>query len=138
MGVVLIVLKKTARYFAAKKYCSTALIEQIDLNSLKEKPTPSEVIGIGLFAFSYVIGMPAVIFLGALAIWLKEPLIGVVGIPLIYGISTLIFIIGIKMAGKKYINVFCGWLIRIILEKILGDEAKTIAARCAENKPAQN
>jgi high-affinity Fe2+/Pb2+ permease len=127
-----------ARCFAAKKFCSTAIIELADLSLLKEKPTPAVGIGIALIAFSYVIGLPAVIFLGALAVWLKEPLIGIVGIPLIYGISTLIFIIGIKLAGKKYIKMFCSWLARIILEKILGDEAKAIAARCLAKEPAQN
>lgn len=132
------IVKKVARYFAAKIFFSTAIIELADLSLLKEKPTTVVGIGIGLIAFSYVIGLPAVIFLGALAVWLNEPLIGIVGIPLIYGISTLIFFIGIKMAGKKYIKMFCSWLARIILEKILGDEAKAIAARRAENVPAKS
>ena len=131
-------VKKTARYLAAKNYCRKAIIEHAELNSLKEKPTPTVGIGIALIAFSYIIGMPAVIFLGALAIMLKEPLIGVVGIPLVYGISTLIFIIGMKMAGKKYIVVFLSWLTRIILEKILGEEAKLIASCPPEERPVRS
>ena len=82
------------------------------------------VIGLILIAFSYVIGLPAVIVLGVIAVRLDKPLIGIIGGPLIYGLSTLIFIIGIKLTGKKYILALSRWLTRIILEKILGPEAK--------------
>jgi hypothetical protein len=127
-------VKKIARYFAAKKFCQTALILQTDLSSWKEKPTGHAAFGIALIVFSYIIGLPAVIALGALAVLWKEPLIGIIGIPLIYGISTLIFFIGIRMAGKKYVKVFLSWLARIILEKVLGDEAKTVAVQCTEQE----
>jgi hypothetical protein len=49
-------------------------------------------------------------------------MIAALGGPLIYGVSTIIFLVGIKMAGKKYVQVFCRWVVRVVLEKILGDD----------------
>ena len=119
-------IKKTAHYFAQKKYCRAAIDNRADLRVFQEKPTLSMAMGMVMIAFSYVIGLPAVVFLATLAIWLDKPLIGIIGGPLIYGISTLIFIIGIKLAGLKHIKALFLWMVRIILEKILGEEARSI------------
>ena len=129
------IIKKTARYFARKKYCRAAIDERADLRIFQEKPTFSMVIGIIMITFSYAIGLPAVVFLTSLAVWLKKPLIGIIGGPLIYGISTLIFIIGIKLAGLKHIKALFLWMTRITLEKMLGEEAKSI--RCSTAKGSE-
>lgn len=118
------ILKKAAHYFARKSYCRKAIEEHADLSAFRERPNLQRVSGLILIAFSYVIGLPAVVALGVIAVKLDEPLIGIIGGPLIYGLSTLIFIIGIKLAGKKYLVALSRWLARIILEKILGDEVK--------------
>jgi len=91
-------------------------------------------VGLGLIAFSYVIGLPAVIAMGILAVWMKKPLIAVIGGPLIYTISTLMFIVGIKMAGKKYFQVISRWLVRVVLEKILGEDVRKISESGSDNK----
>jgi ATP/ADP translocase len=127
-------IKKVALYFAQKPFCRKAIEERADLLAFKEKLTPAIVVGIVLILFSYVIGMPAVIALGGIAIALKEPLIGIIGGLLIYGISTLIFIIGIKLAGKRYIKVLFRWLARVILEKILGNDIKACEPQAAQGK----
>ena len=85
------------------------------------------MVGLGLIAFSYLIGMPTVIALGVLAASMGKPLMGIIGGALIYTISTIMFIIGIKMAGKKYFHVFCRWMVRIVLEKILGKDVRVIS-----------
>ncbi|OGP91239.1 MAG: hypothetical protein A2031_10305 [Deltaproteobacteria bacterium RBG_19FT_COMBO_43_11] len=118
-------IKKIARYFAQKKYGRAAIDARADLRVFREKPTFSMAIGIIMIAFSYAIGLPAVVFLATLAIGLNKPLIGIIGGPLIYGISTLIFIIGIKLAGIKHIKALFLWMIRIILERILGEEIRS-------------
>ena len=105
-----------------------AIEERADLSAMREKPTAKMMIGLGLVAFSYVIGLPAVIAMGIIAVWLREPLVGIVGGPLIYAISTIIFIVGIKMAGKKYFHVFSRWLVRVALEKILGEDIRAVCA----------
>jgi ABC-type spermidine/putrescine transport system permease subunit II len=119
------IVKKIALYFARKEFCRKAINERADLNVFKEKKSFSVKIGIVLVFFSYIIGLPAVVAMGALAAALKNPLVFLIGGPLIYGISTFIFILGGYLAGTKYIKAFFRWSTRIILEKILGDEAKT-------------
>ncbi len=128
------IIKKTALYFARKKYCKSAIEERADLSAIREKPTLSMKVGLGLIAFSYVIGLPAVIAMGVLAVWMKKPLVAVIGGPLIYTISTLMFIIGIKMAGKKYFQVLSRWLVRVVLEKILGEDVRKISESGSDNK----
>ena len=122
------IIKKAALFCARTKYCRQSIEERADLSAMREKPTAKMMIGLGLVAFSYVIGLPAVIAMGIIAVWLREPLVGIVGGPLIYAISTIIFIVGIKMAGKKYFHVFSRWLVRVALEKILGEDIRALCA----------
>ncbi len=92
------------------------------------------IVGLILIAFSYVIGLPAVIALGVVAVWLKDKRIVLIGGPLIYAISTILFIIGIKMAGKKYFQVFSRWVVRVVLEKILGNDIRALSEPGLDNK----
>jgi len=126
-GQVVNIIKKTALCLARREYCKTAIEQRADLSALREKPARQVIAGLALIAFSYVIGLPAVVFLGVCAVKLKKPLIAALGGPLIYGVSTIIFLIGIRMAGKKYVQVFCRWAVRVVLEKILGDDILMIS-----------
>lgn len=120
------ILKKIARYFARKSFCRAAIEEHADLGAFKEKLTVPIIAGLTLVALSYTIGLPTVIAFSAFAASMNKPLIGIIGGALIYGISTVMFIIGIKMAGTKYFIAFNRWIARIILEKILGPEVKSL------------
>ena len=120
------IIKKIALYFARKEFCRTAINEHADLSIFKEKLTASVIAGLILITVSYLIGLPAVFIVGGISAWLKNPTFGVIGIPLIYGLSWLLLMLGLYLAGPKYGNAFGHWIVRIILEKIIGDEAKTI------------
>lgn len=129
-------LKKAARYFAASNFCRTALNEPVDFSSFRQKASSSDLLGLGLLILSYIIYMPVVIVLGTLAVLWREPLIGVIGIPLIYGITTVVFIIGLKLAGKKYVKAMASWFVQITLKKILRDEVKNYyVSQQAANPP---
>lgn len=128
------IIKKSALYLARKKYCKTAIEDRADLTAIREKPTPSMIVGLILIAFSYVIGLPAVVALGVIAVWMKDKRIVLIGGPLIYAISTILFIIGIKMAGKKYFQVFSRWVVRVVLEKILGNDIRALSEPGLDNK----
>jgi hypothetical protein len=56
-----------------------------------------------------------------------------IGMPLIYGISWLLFMLGLYLAGPKYGKAISRWAVRVVLEKILGNEAKTIGFVPVEN-----
>ncbi len=129
------ILRKTALYFARKEYCRSAILERADLSAIREKPTPRILVGLGMIAFSYVIGLPAVVAMGIIAVWIREPLVLVIGGPLIYAVSTIVFIIGIEMAGKKYFRVFSRWLTRVVLEKILGKDLPSLTGTDSDNCP---
>lgn len=60
------------------------------------------MIGLFLILFSYVIGWPAVGALGLVSFYTGNPLILAVGGPLVYGLSHLMFLIGMYYAGKDY------------------------------------
>ncbi|MEN6331654.1 MAG: hypothetical protein ABFD57_06680 [Smithella sp.] len=120
--------KKIAHYFVRKEYCRKAIDEQADLSTFKEKLSRPIYTGLFLIALSYTMGLPTVIAFSAVAASMNQPVIGVVGGALMYGISHLMFFIGVTMAGKKYVVAMNRWLTRIILEKILGSEVKTSRA----------
>ncbi len=128
------IIKKTALYFARKKYCKTAIEDRADLSAIREKPTMSMIVGIILIVFSYAIGLPTVIALGVLAVSMGKPLVGIVGGAMIYTISTIIFIIGIKMAGKKYFYLFSRWVVRVVLTKILGEDVRELSEPGSDKK----
>jgi hypothetical protein len=131
------IIKKAALYFARKKFCREAIAEHADLSAIKEKPTMSMIVGLIMIAFSYVIGLPTVVAVGVFAASMNKPLIGVIGGVIIYGISTIMFIVGIKMAGKTYFLAVLRWGARVILEKIIGREALLLSATESENKSSQ-
>jgi hypothetical protein len=121
------IVKKAAIYFAGKKYCKTAIEDRADLSAIREKPTPKMIVGLSLIAFSYVIGMPTSLAVTAVVGRREGPLAGVLAGGGIYAISTILFFVGLKMSGEKYFHLFCRWLIRVILEKILGDDAQALS-----------
>jgi hypothetical protein len=127
------IIKKPALYFAKKEYCRKAITEHADLSVFKEKLSARTYVGIFLVAFSYLIGLPAVPVLGIIASCLNRPLIGFIGIPVTYAISWITFMFGMYLAGTTYINALSGWITRVILEKILGDDVKTIKLLPVEN-----
>jgi hypothetical protein len=120
------IIKKIALYFARKEFCTAAINEHADLIIFKENLTASVITGLILITISYLIGIPAVFIIGGIATWLKNPTLGIIGIPLIYCLSWLLLMLGLYLAGPKYGKAFSRWTVRIILEKILGEEAKTI------------
>jgi hypothetical protein len=120
------IFKKIALHFARKSFCRSAIEEHANLDIFKEELKTATITGLVLVALSYTIGLPTVIAFSALAASMNEPLIGVFGGIFIYIVSTLMFIAGIKIAGTQYIIAFNRWLTRIILEKILGPDTKTL------------
>ena len=127
------IIKKTALYFARKEFCRAAIHEHADLSIFEKKLTATVIVGLILIAFSNLIGLPALFIIGVIAAWLERPMLAFIGIPLIYGISWLLFMLGVYLAGPKYGKAISRWAVRVVLEKILGAEAKTIGSVPVEN-----
>jgi hypothetical protein len=106
-------------YFAATDFVRSAIEERANLDAFKEKPTLIVLIGVFAIAISFPLGWPSVAALGILSIKLQTPWIVVVGGPLIYGFSHLVFLFGMYLSGTVYSLIFCRWLIRVTMERAL-------------------
>jgi len=119
-------MKRLARRIAAsllrRDAIRKAVAEGGDFRVYRNRPTPQVMAGLFLILCSYVIGWPAIVVLGWIANQVKEPLWIVVGGPLMYGLSNLMFNIGAYIAGRKYVTALMKWLIKVTFEKILGPE----------------
>lgn len=100
-------------------YVRKAIEEKADLSAFKRKPTVRILLGVFLIGFSYILGWPAISALAGLAIYLQEPLVGVVGGVLTYGLSHLVFMAGMYLSGAKYSAIFLRWATRVSVEKLL-------------------
>ena len=103
---------------AETEYVRRAIEEKADLSAFKKKPSMRIFLGISTIGFSYIIGWPAISALGALSIYLNEPLLLAIGGPLLYGFSHLVFLLGMYLAGAQYTKIFLRWATRIAMEKL--------------------
>ena len=112
-------ISRIVNRIANTPYARKAVEEKADLIAFKQKPTARILLGVFLISFSYLIGWPAVSALTGLAIYLKEPLVVVIGGPLTYSLSHLVFMAGMYLAGAKYSAIFLRWATRVAIEKLL-------------------
>lgn len=110
---------------AATRYVRSAIEDKADLSAFKKNPSVRIVLGISAIAFSFIIGLPAVGALATLSIYLKKPLIVVVGGPLIYALSHLVFLLGMYLAGADYTRIFLRWATRVTVEKLVKKDSCT-------------
>jgi hypothetical protein len=103
---------------AATGFVRGTLAENADLSAFKGKPSLKVILGVSAIAISYIIGWPAVALLGALAVYYGQPAIVLVGGPLIYGLSHLVFLLGMYLAGARYSWIFLRWLTRVTMLKL--------------------
>ncbi|MFZ2397897.1 MAG: hypothetical protein WAW31_04365 [Smithella sp.] len=130
------IIKKAALHFARKEFCRNAINERADLAVLRQKHTLPEKIGIFLIVFSFIMVIPSFFIVGLIAADLKKPMVGIIGIPVAYGISWLITILGMYLTGPRYVKALGRWITKVVLEKILGDEINTV--RSSPIKDSEN
>jgi hypothetical protein len=109
------------------RFVREAIEAKVDLPTLRaalrEKPTPRVWVGLGLVAFSYIIGWPAVGLLVLIAYHMREPLVLAVGGPITYGLSHLVFWAGSWLAGARYAVIILRWATWRVVEKLGGPMA---------------
>ena len=115
------VISRIANRIANTRYARKAVEEKADLSAFKQKPTARILLGVFLIGFSYIIGWPAVSAMAGLAIYFQEPLVAIIGGPLTYGLSHLVFMAGMYLAGAKYSAIFLRWATRRLVEKGSGE-----------------
>ena len=105
--------KKIAQYLASKKCIKTILENPADLSEFKERPTPRLIAGLVLMVLSYILGWPAIFALSFMAVWFQKPLIAVIGCPMTYGLSCIVFVIGAWLARAPH---YMGTLMRYSIQ----------------------
>lgn len=111
---------KISRYLAGRKFVQKILANPADLSEFKERPTPRLILGLFLMALSYLMGWPAVAALSFLAVWMSEPLVAVIGCPLTYGLSYVVFLIGAWLArAPHYLGLLMRYSIQTVLKKLI-------------------
>jgi hypothetical protein len=113
------VIKKIAKRVAKTKFASKAINDGADLRAFKEKPSARILFGIFLMGISYIIGWPMIGLFAVLSLYWSEPLIIIVGGPLLFGLAHLAFLAGLYLAGGKYIMPIIRWATRVTLKKLI-------------------
>lgn len=90
-----------------------ALEDNADLSAFKGKPSLRIICGVSSIAASYIVGWPLITFLGVVAVHYRRPMIAIVGGPLAYLFSHLVFLFGMYLAGARYSYIFMRWLARV-------------------------
>jgi hypothetical protein len=113
-------MEKLLTRIAGTRFVRTAMEEGADLSAFGQRPSPRMIVGISAIGISYIIGWPAVGLLGILSLHLHEPLIVAIGGPMTYGLSHLVFILGMYLAGAQYARIFFRWATRVAMERLTG------------------
>jgi hypothetical protein len=109
--LVHIAMKKMVLQLSRIRSVRSAIVERADLSAFRRRPGPKVVCGLGIIAFSYVIGWPLIALLGVLSVRLENAAIIAVGGPVAYGLSHLVFLLGMYLAGAKYSRIFLRWAV---------------------------
>jgi len=115
----LTIISRLANGIAKTKFASRAINDGADLSAFNEKPTARNFIGIFLMCCSYIIGLPAVGLIGALSLYWHEPLLIIIGGPLLLVIAHVVFLAGMYLGGGKYIMALFRWATRVTLENLM-------------------
>jgi hypothetical protein len=68
---------------------------------LRTRPTARIGLGLVLMAVSYPLAWPAMTLLGAWAVRWRSPVLGAVGVPVLYGLSWLVWMLGVWITGRE-------------------------------------
>ena len=100
-------------------YVRSAIEDDAGLECFRQKPTPRIIWGLVVIGISYTIGWPAVGLLGILSAAWEQPLLVVVGGPIVYGLSHLTFMVGAWLAGAEHAKAFLRWATRVAVLRLL-------------------
>lgn len=95
-------MTRLRRWLLARQVVQKALATPVDPQFLR-RPPPRILLGLILLGASYVLGWPAIVLLGAIAAWLKQPKL-LLGGPALYGLSWAVFAIGLALVGSKSVR----------------------------------
>lgn len=112
-------MRKVVTRLASVPFVHKAIEEDADLSAFHDRPSRRVVLGISAILLSYVICWPVIALLSATAIIYGQPSIIVIGGPLDYALSHLVFLFGMYLAGARYSLIFLRWLAKAVMLRML-------------------
>ncbi|MFZ7125802.1 MAG: hypothetical protein ACOWWM_06570 [Desulfobacterales bacterium] len=112
-------VKPLVSRLAETRFVRSALEDEADLSAFRKPPSLKVIAGVSAILLSYLIGWPLIGLLGAVAVYHEQPMIVAVGGPLAYGLSHLVFLLGMVLAGAQYSRIFLRWAARTLVLKFL-------------------
>ncbi len=109
-----LVVRLTAIPFVRK-----ALEETGELQLFGGRPAPRTLFGVSAILLSYAMCWPVIGLLSAEAVARKRPLLIIVGGPVAYGLSHLVFLLGLYLAGGRQSSILLRRLTRTVVLKLL-------------------
>jgi hypothetical protein len=89
------------RKLATTRFVKRAVAEAAARGGKRMKPTPRFLTGLVLIGSSNLLTWPLIGLLGILAARRNQPDLFTVGSPIVYGVFSLVFFLGIALAGKE-------------------------------------
>ncbi|MDL2270152.1 hypothetical protein LJC71_02275 [Desulfosarcina sp. OttesenSCG-928-A07] len=112
-------IRKGVTKLASLRFVRRAISEEADLTAFRQLPTFRVIVGVSAIGISYILAWPLITVLGIVAVRLEMPAIILIGGPVAYGLSHLVFLLGMYLAGAKYSVVFLRWLTRVGVLKLM-------------------
>ena len=103
-------------------FARRAVKECADLSLFKQRPSARMIFGLACIAISYIICWPLISALSLFAIYIREPLLIVIGSPVIWTVAHFMCMFGMYLAGADYSKAFAKYLVRIFVEKNAPDK----------------
>jgi hypothetical protein len=104
-------LKKFVEHLARNHFVRSAIMDRADLSAFRRRPDLRIISGVAAITVSYAIGWPLIALLGVAAVHYGNAAILAVGGPVAYGLSHLVFMLGMYLAGARYSRIFLRWAV---------------------------
>ena len=111
------ILKFFAIRLAQTKFGQKSLTKPDRLSIINQKQSARFYIGLFLLVMSFLISFPTFAFLSYLSVKLTNPMIIIIGGPVVFLLVHIIFGVGLYMAGKNYALDVLQWLTKRFLQK---------------------
>jgi hypothetical protein len=103
--------RKLLRRLSRNRFVHAAIADRADLSAFRRPPDLRVIAGVSAITVSYIIGWPLVSLLGAAAAYYQNAALILIGGPVVYGLSHLVFMLGMYLAGAKYSWIFLRWAV---------------------------
>lgn len=125
------------KWIAQTEFVRTSIEEKADLSAFNGRPTVRTISGLILMGFSYIIAWPAISVLGVLSVHFRKPSLIVLGGPVLYGLSHLVFTVGMWLTGVEYAKAFLRWATRVAVERWADPDDYTKSSPPEERAPSK-